>query len=77
MRHSAWTLWLVPLAVPLLLLLVPGSREPLNSGSATTEQVIETSIDPTFVDETPVEISFGSSPLDLTTSQTFQDLLKD
>lgn len=31
MRHSAWTLWLVPLALPLVLLCIPGSMEPLDS----------------------------------------------
>jgi hypothetical protein len=31
MRHSAWTLWLVPLALPLVLFCIPGSREPLDS----------------------------------------------
>ena len=33
MRHSAWTLWLVPLALPLALLCVPGAREPMDGGS--------------------------------------------
>lgn len=31
MRHSAWTLWLVPFSLPLVLLCIPGSREPLDS----------------------------------------------
>jgi hypothetical protein len=32
MRHSAWTLWLVPLVMPLALLCIPGAREPLDHG---------------------------------------------
>jgi hypothetical protein len=37
MRHSAWTLWLVPLVLPLVLLLVPGSRSPIGQPEAPVE----------------------------------------
>lgn len=37
MRHSAWTLWLVPLVLPLVLLCVPGSRSPVSQPPAPVE----------------------------------------
>ena len=45
MRHSSWTLFLVPLVLPLVLLLIPGARRSLDqsdsSGGTTYEQVDE------------------------------------
>jgi hypothetical protein len=49
MRHSAWTLWLVPLALPLVLLCIPGSREPLDSRSRDhggAAKVVQTDVAP-------------------------------
>jgi hypothetical protein len=78
MRHSAWTLWLVPLVVPLLLLLVPGSREPLNRDGTTAEQVDESSFQIPADREAPPEFSLAP-PTDLSfnSHQSFEDLLRD
>jgi hypothetical protein len=49
MRHSAWTLWLVPLALPLVLVCIPGSRDPLDSRDwdgreAEAHEVVQTDL---------------------------------
>jgi len=41
MRHSSWTLFLVPLALPLVLLLLPGARRSLDGGNADSRPVFE------------------------------------
>jgi hypothetical protein len=41
MRHSSWTLFLVPLALPLVLLLFPGARRTLEGGNSDARPAYE------------------------------------
>lgn len=50
MRHSSWTLFLVPLALPLVLICFPGALKQVNRGPAepgeAAEQVQEPAASP-------------------------------
>ena len=41
MRHSSWTLFLVPLTLPLVLLCLPGSMKSGGTNAATIGEVYE------------------------------------
>ena len=68
MRHSSWTLFLVPLALAAFILIMPGALKTTNrSDSSPTESVEILQDDPASVSEAP-NAEFGSG------GDTFQDL---
>jgi hypothetical protein len=75
MRHSSWTLFLVPLALPLVLLCFPGSLKQVNQSPAETGAAVELAQESAVPSLTPAGATTGS--LDETTSEHSESLYKD
>ena len=57
MRHSSWTVFMIPLALPLVLLCLPGARGSLDGGTSAEIEVQDTQI------EQPTSASISEAPL--------------
>lgn len=75
MRHSSWTLFLVPLALPLVLLCFPGQLKRVNQGPAPTGVVVELAQEPATPSLNVSGASSGSPEETLT--EKSESLFKD
>ena len=75
MRHSSWTLFLVPLALPLVLMAFPGQMRQANQRPAETGVAVE------LVQETTAPSSAlqgaSSGSLEDTATEPSESLFKD
>jgi hypothetical protein len=60
MRHSSWTLYLVPLALPAVLLCLPGSMQSVEVGPPTGQDASTIHL------ETPVSLPLSGVAVELT-----------
>lgn len=63
MRHSSWTLFLVPLAIPLVFLCLPGSMKSTDRSGPSEGEAYESLLeeDPSSLDATEFSLAFGES----------------
>ena len=75
MRHSSWTLFLVPLALPLVLLCFPGSLRQVDQSPAETGVAVELAQELATPSLTPPGATAGSP--DETSSEPSESLYRD
>lgn len=61
MRHSSWTLFLVPLALALVILCMPGTLKTTSRTDSLSEDVVEFVQDETAAATEPGGSGFGSA----------------
>ncbi len=63
MRHSSWTLFLVPLAIPLVFLCLPGSMKSTDRFGPSQGEVYESlhREDPASLDATALPLAYEES----------------
>jgi hypothetical protein len=75
MRHSSWTLFLVPLTLPLVLLCVPGSTQPGETPASAGYEVLGEVPEQALTDMDLPTISLKSG--DDSRGETSEALFKD
>jgi len=75
MRHSSWTLFLVPLTLPLVLLCLPGSMGSGGEGTAEDGQVYEflQETDPSASEVTVISLGSGEEGSRRTSEALFRN----